>query len=459
MLHNYLTLLVIFVGIYYLFSGISLAVNNVKSLNLLLTRKKAKLKNLNPKVNFIILLPVLREEKIIKTTLEHLGSFKYPLSKLKIIVITTQRELIEKKPVSSQNTIEIVKKVIPLINYRLNKKVFFHFHYPFTFGGKADQLNFALKKLKKENPRVFKNRFTYIALYDADTISDPYILQILAKDAKENNYPFVYQQPVIYLKNYNLLPSTINGYLMKSFALLQTRYSLGYEMPMFLNSPKNIKRRMGKMMYCLGHGLFVRADFLEKIGFFPTPIEDTRFGHILSYLRCEIKLLPSLAITEVPKKFKQLLNQESVWFIGESYFLKDYKIARNLQKIDKIWALSLIFYKFYRNFLWATEGLIFGGIILIAGFLSYKIFLLPLIIGFLIYTYFCCYFLLVSYKKISYLSNYRIEFYPCKKDYFLTLFFLPLVVFLLFLGPQLGFIRFLKAMFAGKRPFIPKTPR
>ncbi len=461
MLQESLHLLVFLVGVYYFFYGISLAVNNVKSLNFLLKNKrKIKLKKLNPTINFIILVPVLKEEKIIKTTLEYLSSFKYPLSKLKIIVITTQRELVEQKSISfSQNTIKIVKEIIPILNHKLKREVFIHYHYPFSFGKKADQLNFALKKLNNQNPQIFKDRLTYLGLYDADSTSDPNTLKILAKDAKKNNYPLVYQQPVIYLKNYSTLPFTIDDYLMKSFALLQTCYSLGYEVPMFLNSSKNIKRRIGKMAYCLGHGLFVRADFLKKIGFFPTPIEDTRFGHILSYLRCKIKLLPSLAVTEVVRKFKWLLNQESAWFIGESYFLEDYKIAKRIKKIDKIWALSLIFYKFYRNFIWASEGLIFVSVILIGAFLSYKIFLLPFIAGFLIYIYFCCYFLLVSYKKILYLCNYKIEFYPCKRDYFLMLFFLPLTAFLLFLGPQLGFIRFLKAMFIKKTPLIPKTPR
>lgn len=175
-------------------------------------------------------------------------------------------------------------------------------------------------------------------------------------------------------------------------------------------------------------------------------------------MRYEIKLLPSLAVTEVTQKFRWLLNQESVWFIGESYFLKDYKIAKNLKEIDKVWALSLILYKFYRNFIWATEGLIFGSIILIAVFLPHKIFFLPFIIGFLIYIYFCPYFLLISYKKILYLCNYQIKFYPSKKDYFLMLFFLPLIAFLLFLGPQLGLVRFLKAMFTKKELVIPKTP-
>lgn len=379
---------------------------------------------------------------------------------LKIAVITTQRELTERKDnKNKENTIDIVKKLVPLLNQRLSKKLFFHFHYPFLQGGKSDQLNFALKNLELQNPLIFKNSTTYIGLYDADSISGLNVLQILAEDAVKHDFPLVYQQPVIYLKNYNSLPYSLNGCLMKGFALLQTRYSLGYEIPIFLNSKRNIRRKIGKMAYCLGHGLFVRADFLKKLNFFPSPIEDTRFGHILSYLKYEIRLLPSLAVTEVAQKFTWLLRQSSVWFTGESYFLKDYKIAKKFQKIEKIWALSLIFYKLYRNFIWATEGIILGSAILIGWYLPQKIFLLPLLMGLLIYVYFCPYYLLISSKKFLFLCNHEIKFHPDKKDYLFNLVFLPVVSFLLCLGPQLGLIRFLKAKLTRKSILFPKTPR
>jgi hypothetical protein len=456
----------ILVGFYYLFYGSFLLINNVKTLRLLLAEKNKQLEDNKKengddkyKVNFILLVPVLREEKIIAQTLSYLSQLNNKFLGLKIIIITTQRELIERSNNQKENTIDIVKKLIPLLNQKLNKKLFFHFHYPFLEGGKSGQLNFALKNLESEDSSIFKGPTTYIGLYDADSISDLNILQLLARDSIRNDFPLVYQQPVIYLKNYNSLPYTINGCLMKSFALLQTRYALGYEVPMFLDSQRNVQRRVGKMAYCLGHGLFVRADFLKKLNFFPSPIEDTRFGHILSYLKYPIKLLPSLAVTEVVPKFLWFLKQSSVWYIGESYFLEDYKIAKKIQKIEKMWALSLIFYKFYRNFIWATEGVLLGSAILIGLYLPQKIFLLPLLIGLFVYIYLCPYYLLISSKKLLFLCNYKIKFHPNKRDYLLNLLFLPIVSLLSCLGPLWGGIRFVVSQFANKPILFPKTPR
>lgn len=430
--------------------------------NFFLNQKGRKLQIPNNKIEFILLLPVLSEEKVIKNTLKYLSSFKYKLDRLKIIIITHQKELAidnTNKKRKNQNTIDSVKETIPELNRKLKKNVFLHYHYPYSEGIKSDQLNYALKKLMNQNSLIFQNKNTYIGLYDADSISDKNTLMILTDDAVKNNFPLVYQQPVIYLKNYDFLPNTIDGLFMKSFALFQTRYSLGYEVPMFLNSSKNIKRPIGKMLYCLGHGLFIRADFLKKIGFFPTPIEDTRLGHILSYLKIKVKLLPSLAITEVAQKLVHLFRQSSVWFSGESYFYKDYKIASNLQQINKLWASSLFFYKFYRNFIWATEGLIFGSIVLIGWFSPQKIFLLPVFIGFLIYVYTGSFYLLIKYKKLTTLCNNQINFHPTKKDYLFNFLFLPPLSFLLFLGPQLALLRFLKNKLTKKEISFPKTPR
>lgn len=460
---SFLYLYVIIVGCYYFLYGSFLLINNIKSLQYFFIKKQKQLKEnrlKNTKVNFILLVPVLKEEKIIAKTLHYLSLLKQEISDIKIIIITTQREFIERRnDQKEKNTIDIVKNLVPLLNRKLKKEVFLHVHYPYAQGSKSDQLNFALKKLQSTDPLIFKTHSTYIGLYDADSTSDLSFLQILAEDASKNCFPLVYQQPVIYLKNYNLLPTNLNGYLMKSFSILQTRYSLGYEVPMFLNSPRNVRRKIGKMAYCLGHGLFVRADFLKKLNFFPSPIEDTRFGHILSYLRCEIRLLPSLAVTDVVEKFSWLLKQTSVWFTGESYFLKDYEIAKSFQRINKIWALSLIFYKFYRNFIWANEGLILGSAFLISWLLPQKIPFFFLLISFLVYVYPCPYYLLISHKKLLFLCNHQIKFHPNKKDYLFSLIFLPIVIFLLFLGPQLGLIRIIKSKITGKSFLLPKTPR
>ncbi len=194
---TFLSFYVILVGFYYFFYGSFLLINNVKSLRFFLDEKRKELKNSKAesdkdKINFILLVPVLREEKIIAQTLSYLSLLKRESLNLKIIVITTQRELSERKDnQNKENTIDIVKKLVPLLNQKLKKKLFFHFHYPFLQGGKSDQLNFALKNLELQNPLIFKNSTTYIGLYDADSISGLNVLQILTEDAAKHDFPLV----------------------------------------------------------------------------------------------------------------------------------------------------------------------------------------------------------------------------------------------------------------------------
>ncbi len=448
--------LAIVLGFYYIIYGFSLFTNTkrIMSLNAFNKRGNFVQNNKNP-VKFIILVPVLREQKIIDETFKFLSSLNYSLDKLKIIIITTQREILEIKNENYLSTIDIVKIKIPILNEKLNKKVFFHIHYPYNQGVKSDQLNYALNKLLNENPKDFQNRNLYIGLYDADSKSDKNTLQILAADAIKNNFPLVYQQPTLYLKNFNSLPNTLNGLFMKSFALWQTRYSLGYESPLFLNSSLNVNKVFCKMQYCIGHGLFIRADFLKQIGLFPSPIEDTRLGHILSFLKKEIRLLPSFETIDITDKVSRLIKQTGVWFIGESYFIKDLKIANKIEKIDKMRSFLLILYKFFRNFIWATEGLLFI-IFIVVGILLPKNFSFFILTGgILIYIYLSALYLLIKHKQLTDLTRGLIEFKPSKKDFLFSFLFLPLNGFLLFLGPDIGILRF---MFL-KSNKLPKTER
>lgn len=457
---NFYYFFIIIVGFYYIIYGLSLFINTKKILKLkIFNWAKSESGYYNDSINFIILIPVLREQKIIKETFDFLLSLEYDFSKLKIVIITTEREFLDKKTLKQQpSTPEIVKQLIPTLNKNLNKELFFNIHYLYRRGVKSDQLNYALNKLLKENPKIFESKNFYIGLYDADSKTDKSILKFLADDAIKNNFPIVYQQPTIYLKNYDLLPNNINGLFMKSFALWQTRYSLGYEIPMFLNSAINTRRRLAKMEYCIGHGLFIRADFLKKIGFFPTPIEDTRFGHILSYLKEEITLLPVFEITEVTHKISRLIKQTSVWFTGESFIINDWKIANKIRGVEKIRSLSLILHKLFRNFIWAIEGPIFIIIIFAGILLPNKIPLLVFVVGICIYFYLAAFYLLFVHKRLEKQTNKLINFHPTKKDFLFNICFLPLNGFLLFLGPQLAILRFIKSIFT-KSIILPKTER
>lgn len=452
---------VLIIGLYYTIYGVLLFINNKKSLDLDIFKEyenKTFESNNKDFANFIILIPVLREQKVIKETLALFSSLNYNLNKLKVVVVTTQREITEMNFHRDQlmpSTIEITKNNIVLLNKKLGKKVFYHIHYPYNQGVKSDQLNYALKELLIKDPKIYKNKSLYIGIYDADSKINANVLKILSNDAIKNNLPLVYQQPTVYFKNFNKLPNTINGLFMKSFALWQTRYALGYEIPMFLDSTGNSRRLLKKMQYCIGHGLFIRADFLKKINFFPTPIEDTRIGHIFSYLGQEIRLLPSFESVEVTNKLSRLIKQTSIWFIGENYIVKDFKIANKIKNIINIRSFFLIIYKSFKNLLWATEGLVFITITIVGLLLPNKIPFLIFLFGMISYFYLSAFYLLAKHEQLEKITNGLINFKPTKVDFLFNILFLPLNGFLLFLGPQLAIFRLIFI----RKNILPKTER
>lgn len=440
-----------------MFYGIFLFYNTKKSIKINFVKNKdSKLKGSSFKekgdVSFIILIPVLREQKIIKQTLDFFSSLNYDFSKVKIVTITSEREAIERgENKKDKLTKEIIETEIKKLNYKFNKKVFVNIHYPFSQGVKSDQLNYAIKILQEDLRQPKK---TYMGVYDADSRPNKNVLKQLADDATVTEFPLVYQQPTIYLQNFNYLPNNFNGLFMKNFAIWQTQYSLGYEIPMFSKYPK-LNSYIEKMRYCIGHGLFVRSDYLNNIGLFPSPIEDTRLGHILSYLEKDIRLLPSFDVVQVTESLPKLIKQTSVWFTGEATILKDLKIAKRVGEVNTIKAVFLIIHKFFKNFLWATQGLIFVSIIFFNILFLNKVALLIFLLGIFTYFYAGGFYLLSKRKEIKEITGNLANFDPEKKDFILSLIFLPLNGLLLFLGPQLGFFRLI---FTNKIK-LPKTER
>jgi len=443
-----LYLITIILLFYYFFYGF-IFIKNIKRSLILFERESGPIKIL-PQI--ILLMPVLREQKLIKSTLKYLSEINYDLNKIKIVIITTEREIVENEE-EKKTTIEIVKELVPELNKKLGISLFHHLHFPGNKGVKSDQLNYALSVLQNKNPNLFQKKNVYIGIYDADSRSNKDLLKILAKKAEGDNFPIAYQQPMAYLENYYKLPFSLSGFIMKAFALFHSRYSLGYETSLFLN--KN--QKFGKMVYCLGHGLFIRADFLVKIGFFPSPIEDTRFGHICSFLGQKINFLPSLATTKVTDKISTLVKETSVWFVGQNYLLEDLKIAKRIKNISVFQWIVPLMHRLFRNFIWLSEGLfLIVGIILAFVIKSWFMSIL-LFSGIFFYIHLPSFYLIWNSKKITKLSG---EFsQPIKPmAYIYNLFFLPIAVLLYSVGPQLGLVKLLKKYFTGEIT-LPKTER
>ncbi|MET0404991.1 MAG: hypothetical protein ABW123_21425 [Cystobacter sp.] len=194
---------------------------------------------------------------------------------------------------------------------------FHHVHFPGMRGNKATQMNHALDVLRERG--VFQNpERTYVGVYDADSRPPRLSLASLALAAREDPAP-AFQQYPIYLKDADRL-----GPLMRNEAWLQTARSLCVEYPRQLEVNEALLqgREAGRTFtYCIGHGEFLRADWLLR-AHFPElqPIDDLPTGYMLSLARQRIVPLPFFDFCEVADSLPEFFHQTSTWFAGQSDF-------------------------------------------------------------------------------------------------------------------------------------------
>jgi hypothetical protein len=204
-------------------SNVKKVINIIKEKNKI--KREYKIKNY-PLI--LINIPVFKESKILNETLDHFSRLEYPLNKLIINIITTEKE-------NNLKTFIKAKELVHIHNNRLKKRLFRHIHYPFKKGRKAHQLNFALKKeLNSLNSRM------YVATYDADSRPNLKTLLHLAEHVNKDDYFPVYQQLSLYFKNFNEI-----GYINKAVALFQSRWTFSYEFKTYfqeLKSKKGLKK-------------------------------------------------------------------------------------------------------------------------------------------------------------------------------------------------------------------------
>jgi hypothetical protein len=403
--------------------------------------------------NIILIVPVFREEKILKKALQNFSSLQYPSKKLKIVIVTTEREF-EHGPIYP-NSVEKTRTEIPILNTMCGYEKFIHIHYPLKNGVKSDQLNYAITELERTHHTFFSER-TYIGIYDIDSRVSKDTLMLLASDSINNEFPDVYQQPSLYFNNFRS-HKNLNGFLSNSFSFIQTAYALSYETYNFLKQSTLIKTNAPffryKMRYCIGHGLFVRWPYLKRLNLFPTPIEDTRLGHIISYLKEDIRILPVFDNAGVAKGIWESIMQTSTWFLGEALFIEDLKIARKIKPIRGFFGFWLIVYKTYRNALWILKGPMFLTL-LILFFITGHFLLAGAII-------FSVFFPILSFCITAKIYRTKTEetFYKFKiRDIFLVLF-IPIEFILMSLGPTMGFFRFCMWRIIKKQPILYRTEK
>lgn len=399
--------------------------------------------------NFVILLPLLRETKYVKTLLEKIANIQYPKDKLKVIIITSIRENEILK--EGEDTISLVVRNIERLNVSLREKLFIHYHSTDFEGIKSDQLNFGIKEFVKENPHMDKDK-TYVGIYDADSIIQENTLKIIGLDSVKNNFPPAYQQPTYYFANYERpSESLLENIFSRAFGLLQTSYAFYVENYNYIDRYP-ILVPFPKLLYLVGHGMFITLSTLEKVNFFPSPIEDTRLGHILSFLNIPIRLVFIPDSVDVATSVWRRIRQSSVWFLGVTYFRKDFKIANGISRVSIIKKYWFYLYRIYRNTIWVTRGILIWVLILLG--LYVKFLGLTLLMVFL-YLYLPVISMIYTVNKISpreTQSIYMGNLIP-------SLIILPIEYLLMSTGALYGLGKMIFMHNSSKKDLFPKTEK
>ncbi len=227
-----------------------------------------------------IIIPAYNEEKSIKKTIKAVLSSRYG-GKLKVFVVDDG---------STDNTARIVKEIA-----RENKKVKLLSKLK---GGKADAVNFGIKKAKSE----------LIAVLDADTIPK--------KDVLEKGVRY-FENPKIMAVTCRTVPSNRNSFFAK---MQYTEYVLLSFFRILLTS-------MHSLQIVPAFSIF-RSKFFKKYGGFEVGnlTEDLEMGlRIKKYGYDVAYVSDSYATTIVPEKFKDLKRQRVRWSYGLMQNLYKYK--------------------------------------------------------------------------------------------------------------------------------------
>lgn len=306
---------------------------------------------------YIICIPMLREQRVVCKTLRYFSQLDYPKDKYKIIVVTTNKEIVEKnkkarllgelaKDISQgkalkvvldkysglfpldqlektyadfqfqgylivlrklkkayrelPTTFELATKEAEIINSSLKLKLITVVNYPYTKGVMSHQINYVARKLAKNQ----QNADCVFAVYNADSRPNQDTLRYVSfalKQFKEETSikPNIVQQSSLFVSNYNKYPKTFTGYSLKAAALFQTKWTLTRELTRFRSQSRCVVK--------------TRDDFISKL-------LNTRISHCVGhglFVRFEVLLkneyLPTETINEdLPFGFYQCCKGEPI---------------------------------------------------------------------------------------------------------------------------------------------------
>lgn len=317
---------------------------------------------------FTILIPVLREQEVIKKIIENILLIK---GNFQAVFITTERESAEREVqkrklnslkhriLKASNREEIVnllsgilpaslaaegfemlksqpndwhiisnlfeqlkltKEVIEESIKTLKREQISVIHYPNTQGNKTNQLNYAIKELEKGKD----GHNEFLLFYDADSHVHQDTIINLQKYLAFYPQANVIQQSALFLSNFEALSGSYQKSFLQAIALLQSRWTMAHEVPRILNQ---FETKIGNYLegsHLVAHGLFIRLSVLQNVGYFPDSFitEDLPLGYLVRLSGEKIYPFPILENTQSPTTIRGMFNMYENWFLGVIGYIK-----------------------------------------------------------------------------------------------------------------------------------------
>lgn len=263
-----------------------------------------------------VLLPALREQKIVEETINWFRDIKYN-GKIKYIIVTTEKEEFE-NTTNEETTGQMVDRIIK------ERKIeeFVHIHYPYTKGNKSSQINYAVEQILKECSNLEN---TYISVFDFDSKPDKDTFEQLNKVAIMKNNPDVIGQVPISYKNYVSLSKKISNSILLLSALQQNIRSCGIEKKrLLISSLTNLRITQ----YCMGACMHINLKTLIENDKFPIFVDDLTLGYRLSIKLARFAYLPAKNFVLIPNKISHCFNQSVLIFKGILTYISELKRAK-----------------------------------------------------------------------------------------------------------------------------------
>lgn len=375
--------------------------------------------------DIFVLLPALKEQKIVKTTIDWFQKFEYK-GNIKFIIITTEKEELEfsKNHIKDDTTNVVVEKYLK----EIKDERFIHYHYPKTNGNKSSQMNYAVEKIKEEYQ--INEEETYISVFDFDSKPALDTFENLNIVAEYKNNPDAINQVPLCFKNYEEFSKDKSKVLLLLYTFHHTIRSCAIEKAKLLICSLT---KYKVPQYCMGACMHIKLSTLLENEKFPIFVDDLTLGYRLSIKGARFAYLPSYNYSLIPNRLYDYMNSAVLIFKGISTYITEIKKAKGRD-----------FYGRVKMFIAGSGNIIVFTIIpwFIIAFYIYSILTNNLGLSF---------WLLLSIPYLWCIASYiNLKYYGFQKDNKFNSFLAFLISPIWFFFRPFGFLIYLKRLIVSK---------